>query len=146
LRRRAAIGDRFLLRSQSCSGQRRQACRAEDEDLESGTIYVLRSKSEHPEIAAHRELIHKIVAAYSLFNINRTRLENILHRVFSAARLDLTIKDRFGQPVKPKEWFLVPLYVIDAVVDKIRDGSIVAFEYDPASASLKRIDSVGNRP
>ena len=66
-------------------------------------------------------------------------MDNILHRVFSAARLDLTIKDRFGQPVKPKECFLVPLYVIDEVVDKIRDGSIVAFEYDPGSASLKRI-------
>ena len=32
----------------------------EDEDTECGTIYVLRSKSDHPEIAAHRELIHKI--------------------------------------------------------------------------------------
>lgn len=32
----------------------------EDEDSESGTIYVLRSKSDHPVIAQHRELIHKI--------------------------------------------------------------------------------------
>jgi hypothetical protein len=137
----------------------------DDDDLESGTIYVLRSKSDHPDIAARRELIHKIgvtggkvevrianaaadatylladveiVATYKLFNINRSRLENLLHRVFSAARLDLMIQDRFGQPVKPKEWFLVPLMVIDDVVDKIRDGSIIDFEYDPLTASLKK--------
>jgi hypothetical protein len=136
---------------------------AAEDDLESGTIYVLRSKSEHPDIAAHRELIHKIgvtggkietrianaaldatylladveiVASYKLFNINRTRLENILHRVFSAAQLDLTIEDRFGNPVKPREWFLVPLQVIDQAVDKIRDGSIIELQYDPRSASL----------
>lgn len=137
---------------------------AETDDLESGTIYVLRSKSEHPEIAAHRDLIHKIgvtggsvetrianaaldatyllaevevVATYKLFNINRSRLENLLHRVLAASRLDLTIDDRFGNPVRPKEWFLVPLHVIDEVVEKIRDQSITQFEYDPQTASLK---------
>lgn len=139
---------------------------AADGDLESGTIYVLRSKSQHPEIAAHRDLIHKIgvtggsvearianaaldatylladvevVATYKLFNINRRRLENIIHRVFAAAQLDLAIQDRFGNPVRPREWFLVPLSVIDEVVERVRDRSIVEFEYDPASASLKRI-------
>ena len=138
---------------------------ADGEDLESGTIYVLRSKSDNPEIAEHRELIHKIgvtggkvetrianaaldatylladveiVATYKLFNINRTRLENVLHRIFAPARLDLTIEDRFGNPVKPKEWFLVPLAVIDQVVEKIRDGSITTFEYDPQTARLLR--------
>lgn len=139
---------------------------ADGDDLESGTIYVLRSKSNHPEIAAHRELIHKIgvtggqvearvanaaldatyllaeveiVATYKLFNINRSRLENLLHRVFAPARFDMTIKDRFGNPVKPKEWFLVPLHAIDAVVEKIRDETISQFEYDPSTASLKSI-------
>ncbi|MDI6623102.1 MAG: GIY-YIG nuclease family protein [Brevundimonas sp.] len=136
---------------------------SEDDDLRSGTIYVLRSKSDHPEVAAHRELIHKIgvtggsvetriaqavtdatyllaeveiVATYKLFNINRAKLENMLHRVFAPARLDLVIEDRFGSPVRPKEWFLVPLHVIDEVVEKIRDQSISRFVYDPESASL----------
>jgi hypothetical protein len=137
----------------------------EEEDLESGTIYVLRSKSGHPDIVAHRELIHKIgvtggkvetrianaaldatylladvevVATYKLFNINRSKLENLFHRVFAAARLDLTIEDRFGNPVRPKEWFLVPLAAVDEVVNKIRDQSITNYEYDPLTASLKR--------
>jgi hypothetical protein len=141
---------------------------ANDEDLESGTIYVLRSNSQHPDIAPHRDLIHKIgvtggdvetrianaaldatylladveiVATYKLFNINRSKLENLLHRVFAAARLDVTIDDRFGHPVRPKEWYLVPLAVIDQVVDKVRDGSITKFEYDPQTASLRQFVS-----
>ncbi len=142
--------------------------KAADDDIESGTIYVLRSKSDNPEIAARRDLIHKIgvtggkvetrianaaldatylladvevVATYKLFNINRVRLENIIHRVFVPAQLDLTIQDRFGNPVKPREWFLVPLSVIDQVVDKIKDGSITKFKYDPQTASLRSIEA-----
>jgi hypothetical protein len=79
----------------------------------------------------------EVVATYNLFNIKRSKLENILHRVFARARLDLTIEDRFGNPVKPKEWFLIPLHVIDKVVERIRDQSIIGYEYDPATASLK---------
>jgi hypothetical protein len=137
---------------------------AEADDLESGTIYVLRSKSNHPTVAAHRDLIHKIgvtggsveiriaaaskdatylladvevVATYKLFNVNRTKLEKLFHRLFSSVQLDLTIDDRFGNPVKPREWFLVPLGVIDETVKHISDGSIVDFEYDPNVAALR---------
>lgn len=140
---------------------------AEPDDIASGAIYVLRSRSEHPFIAKHRELIHKIgvtggkvatrianaendatyllagveiVAEYRLHNINRTRMENLFHRLFGAAQIDLTIPDRFGNPVKPREWFLVPLQVIDEAVKRIVDGSITEYAYDPASARLKRIE------
>jgi hypothetical protein len=78
----------------------------------------------------------EVVATYELYNINRTKLENLIHRVFGSARLDIEIKDRFGQPVVPHEWFLVPLFVIDEVVEKIRAGTISNFRYDPKSASL----------
>ena len=54
-----------------------------------------------------------------LYNISRTKLERLIHRVFDPARLDIQIKDRFGQPVVPHEWFLVPLFVIDEVVEKL---------------------------
>lgn len=135
----------------------------EPDDIETGTIYVLRSLSNHPFVAEHRELIHKIgvtggkveariagaekdatylladvevVATYKLHNLNRTRLENIFHRLFGAAQLDLTIEDRFGHPVKPREWFLVPLHVIDEAVQYIRDGSITDVVYDPKTARL----------
>jgi hypothetical protein len=135
----------------------------DDDDIASGTIYVLRSMSAHPFIAEHRELIHKIgvtggkvetriagaetdatyllagveiVATYKLHNLNRTKLENVFHRLFGAAQLDLTIDDRFGRPVKPKEWFLVPLHVIDEAVTRIRDGSISDVRYAPETARL----------
>jgi hypothetical protein len=135
----------------------------EPDDIESGTIYVLRSLSTHPFVAEHRELIHKIgvtggkveariadakkdptyllsdvevIATYKLHNLNRIRLENIFHRLFGAAQLDLTIEDRFGHLVKPREWFLVPLHVIDEAVQRIRDGSIADVLYDPQTAQL----------
>lgn len=136
---------------------------AEPEDIATGTIYVLRSLSAHPFVAEHRELIHKIgvtggkvetriaradkdatyllanvevVATYKLHNLNRTKLEGIFHRLFGAVQIDLTIEDRFGNPVKPREWFLVPLQVVDAAVQHIKDGSILKMVYDPKSASL----------
>lgn len=79
----------------------------------------------------------EIVATYNLFNINRARLENVIHRIFDPARLDIEVKDRFGNPVIPREWFLVPLFVIDEAVGKIRDGSITGVVYDPVTARLK---------
>jgi len=60
----------------------------------------------------------------------------LLHRVFGPAQLDLTIEDRFGYPVKPREWFLVPLQAIDQAVERIRDGSITEMRYDPQQAML----------
>lgn len=132
---------------------------------ETGTIYVLRSQSSHPYFAQHRDLIHKIgvtggevsarvsnakadptflfaeveiVATYRLININRAKLEALLHRFFSAARLDVEIPDRFGRAVKPREWFLVPLHVIDEVVARIKDQSVVHYEYRADTATLQR--------
>lgn len=137
-----------------------------DGDEASGTIYVLRSKSDHPIVAENRDLVHKIgvtnmnvekriagahlqptflmanveiVATYELYNINRTKLENLIHRIFDPARLDIEIMDRFGKPVVPREWFLVPLFVIDEAVEKIKDGTISHFVYDPNLAVLKRV-------
>ena len=74
-----------------------------------------------------------------LYNINRTKLENIIHRVFDPARLDVEIKDRFGKPVIPREWFLVPLFVVDDAVERIKDGTITSYIYDPKTASLMRV-------
>jgi hypothetical protein len=39
----------------------------------------------------------EVVATYELYNISRTKLEKLIHRVFDSARLDIEIKDRFGQ-------------------------------------------------
>jgi len=133
------------------------------DDLASGTIYVLRSKSDNPVVAANRDVLHKIgvtggkietrvanaaldptflladvevIATYELYNVNRVKLENVIHRVFDPAQLDIEIKDRFGNPVKPREWFLVPLFVVDEAVRRIRDSTITDYIYDPHQARL----------
>jgi hypothetical protein len=79
-----------------------------------------------------------IVATYELYNINRTKLENVIHRVFDPARMDIEVKDRFGNPVIPREWFLVPVFVVDEAVDRIKDGTIIQYVYDPKSARLAK--------
>jgi len=66
-------------------------------------------------------------------------LENIFHRLFGAAQLDLNIEDRFGNWVKPREWFLLPLHVIDEAVQRLRDGPITDVAYDPKTARLEAI-------
>ena len=63
----------------------------------------------------------EVVATYKLHNLNRVKMENLFRRLFSAAQLDLTINDRFGNPVKPREWFLVPLHVIDEAVQHLQN-------------------------
>lgn len=149
------------------SGQLSFGGELEADDVESGTIYVLRSLSDHPYVAQHRDIIHKVgvtggkvetrianaehdstyllakvevVATYKLAGINRTRMESLFHRLFAPARLDITIQDRFGHPVQPEEWFLVPLFVIDEAVARIRDGSITGYIYDPSAAELRASD------
>lgn len=138
----------------------------DDDDLPTGYIYVLRSKSENAYVAENRSVIHKIgvtggdvksrianaqkdptylladveiVATFKLANINRKRLEAILHKIFASARLDLELRDRFGFQVEPREWFLVPLPVIEEAIQKIMDGTIGGFRYDPKSARLETV-------
>lgn len=161
--RRITEPDAGPLFTQNQSSENRFSEVWDDDDVESGTIYVLRSLSEHPFVAQHRELIHKIgvtggkvetrignaahdatyllaevevVATYKLAGINRQKLEALFHRIFAPAQLDLTIQDRFGHPVKPREWFLVPLHVIDEAVQRVMDGSIMGTFYDPETAQL----------
>lgn len=143
------------------------ADKADDGEAETGTIYVLRSKSDHPVVAEHREVMHKIgvtsgavetrisgaeksstyllagvevVASYKVYGVNCQKLENLIHKVFAAAQINLSIPDRFGHMVKPREWFLVPLGVIDEAVQRIRDRSIINYRYDPQMGLLVTAD------
>lgn len=138
----------------------------EEGDLATGYIYVLRSKSEHPFITEHRTVVHKIgvtggevksrianakndstylladvevIATFKLANINAKRLEALIHKFFAGARLDLKIKDRFGVDVESREWFLLPLSVIEDAIEKITEGSIGNFRYDAENARVVEI-------
>lgn len=138
----------------------------DEEDLATGYIYILRSLSEDPFIAENRTVIHKIgvtggdvkkrvanakkdptylladveiVETFKLSNINRKKLENLLHKFFADARLDLEMKDRFGFGVEPREWFLVPLPVILEFVEKMKDGTLAEYSYNAAGAKIVKI-------
>lgn len=135
----------------------------EEGDLSTGHIYVLRSKSEHPFVVQNREVLHKIgvtggevktrianakkdptylladveiVATFKLANINRKRLEALLHKFFGSVRLDVELRDRFGFEVTPREWFLVPFPVIEEAIAKLKAGSIANYRYDPKKAVI----------
>lgn len=132
-------------------------------DLSTGHIYVLRSLSENEFIAENRSVIHKIgvtggdvktrvanakkdptflladveiVVSYQLANIDRKKIESLLHGFFASARLDLELKDRFGLAVEPREWFLVPLPVVEETIQKLIEGTIADFRYDPKAAQI----------
>ena len=135
----------------------------EEEDVGTGTVYVLRSLSEDPEIKQHRPYLHKIgvtsgdvekrlskaehdptflmapveiVATYTLFNVKRSRLEHLLHTFFDSARAEIEIKDRFGQSVMPREWFFVPLNAVREAVQRLEDGTLVSSCYDPSQGRI----------
>lgn len=139
-----------------------------EDDLPTGCIYVLRSLSKNPFIEKNRTVIHKIgvtggdvkkrvagaaqdptflladvevVGLFKLSNINRTKLEALLHKFFTSARLDMELKDRFGGQVEPREWFLVPLPVIEEAIQKLIDGSIAQFQYDARTASIAKANA-----
>jgi hypothetical protein len=128
-----------------------------------GIVYVLRSRSVEPAVAALQGRLFKIgfttgsvearvsaakddptylmagvnlVKSFQVVNMNTVKLENLLHRFFAEARLDIEIVDRFGKSCRPREWFMVPLDVISKAIEKLIDGSIVNFRYDRETCDI----------
>lgn len=130
----------------------------------SGTIYVARSLSDAPEIAAQRMILHKIgvtsqdvrrrvadarndptfllapveiVATYELANLPRRKVEELLHRFFESARPgQLFITDRFGKKVYPREWFYVLPDHVGRVAKLIQGGTLHLYRYDPTTQAI----------
>lgn len=137
-----------------------------DIEVKSGSIYVLRSLSDNDFIKANKHILHKIgvttgkvnqriteakkdptylladvelVATYSLpENIVPQKLEKLIHKILQSAQLDIVIEDRFGNPVKPKEWFLVPLNIIDQIIARIKDSTLDLYSYNPVTGTLEK--------
>ena len=124
---------------------------------------MLRSLSDDPFITEHREMVHKIgvtggsiekrianakrdptyllapvevVASYKLYGINRVSLERLLHHFFLDAKLNIALTDRFSLPVSPKEWFFLPLHIIDQAISSALDGTLHLYRFDLTSCSL----------
>lgn len=127
-----------------------------EEDLETGWIYILKSKSTHKDIEpltnlhkigystipvperiknASKEATYlmadvEIVASYKTYNLNAQKFENLIHRFFAEVCLNIDIFDDKGRRITPREWFVVPLPIIDKVIQLILSGDIVNYKYN----------------
>lgn len=135
----------------------------QEEDVPSGWIYVLKSKSENPEIQnlenlykigfsknpvqeriknASKEATYlfadvEIIDSRACFNVNIQKLEGLIHRFFAEACLDIDLYDKSGNRYIPREWFVVPLHVIDEVIQLLLNGNIVNYKYDILTKEIK---------
>ena len=133
------------------------------EDIKSGWIYILRSRSDNPKIKNLKDLYKigfsiskvedriknaskeatylysevEIVATYKCYNLNVKNFENLLHRFFGESCLNVEIDNPNNTKVLPREWFIAPFAVIDEVVNLIIFGSIVNFKYDVKNKKIR---------
>lgn len=119
-----------------------------DKDVESGTIYVLRSKSSRPEIAAIKDLYKigftvtsvesrianakneptylcadvEVVATWKVYNVKSSTFEALIHKLFAPVQLQVTVDGH-----RPKEWFIVPFKVIEEAINAIISGKSIEY-------------------
>lgn len=134
-----------------------------EEDLQTGWIYVLKSKSTNAEVSNIQDLYKigfasnsvddriknakneatylfadvKKIATYKVYNRNADKLESLLHRFFANACLDIEFENENGQRINPREWFVVPFEVIEESIQLILNESIVNYEYDTETKRIK---------
>lgn len=134
------------------------------DDKVTGFIYVLSSLSQAPAIKEVKHLYKigfstnsveqrianaeneptylmapvKIQASYKVVNVNSQKFEDLIHQVLKPAQFQVSIFDDKGVEHQPQEWFVVPLPVVDVIIKKIMDGSIVGYTYNPEQECLER--------
>lgn len=134
-----------------------------EEDIQSGWIYVLKTKSTNSQIVNIKDLYkvgfasHSVderiknakyeatylfaevqkVATYKVYNRIADKLENLLHRFFANACLDIDLFNEKGQRLNPREWFVVPFDVIEETIQLILNENIVNYEYDTETKRIK---------
>lgn len=135
----------------------------QEDDFQTGWVYILKSQSKNPEIASIKDLYKigfssvpieerirnskneatylfadvKRINSYLCYNINAEKLELLLHRFFAEACLNVDIFDEKGQRFTPREWFVVPLDIIEEAIQLILHGSIVNYVYDSENKIIK---------
>jgi hypothetical protein len=134
-----------------------------EQDIQSGWIYVLKTKSTKKELTDINDLYKigfasnsvddriknakneatylfaavKKIATYKVYNRNADKLENLLHRFFANACLDIDLFNDKGQRLNPREWFVVPFEVIEETIQLILNENIVNYEYDSVMKKVK---------
>lgn len=136
----------------------------QQEDKVTGYIYVLKSLSEDPKISEQKDLYKigfttnkvedrianaehdptylmapvKIVSTYKIVNMNSHKFETLLHQVIEKVNFKITVKDDNGYSHEATEWYVVPLDIVDVIIQKIMDGSIIEYSYNPKEKCLER--------
>jgi hypothetical protein len=134
------------------------------EDKVTGYIYVLSSLSGNPVVKKEKNLYKigfttnsveqrianaendptylmapvKIVATYKVVNMNSQMFEDLVHQLLMPVQFQVTVFDEQGKEHQPQEWFVVPLPVVDVIIKKIMDGTIVGFTYNPQLECLEK--------
>lgn len=127
-----------------------------DEDESLGWIYILKSKSQRPEIKDIKNLYKigfsstpveeriknakneatylyadvAIVETYQIYNLNAKKFEQLIHRVFATACLDIEFDTKDNLRVNPREWFIVPKDVIEEAIQLIVSGQIIDYKFN----------------
>ena len=136
-----------------------------DEDEATGNIYVLSSLSEKPEIQSIKDLYKigfsttsveerianaenettflmapvKIVSSYKTYNLNPQKFEDLIHQVFSIRRLNIKVADKEGNLKQPKEWYIVPIRVIEQAIELIINKQIQNYKFDHLQNKIVKI-------
>lgn len=118
---------------------------ANDKDISSGYIYILKSLSTHPEIKSIANLYKvgvtkgpvkkritnainestylyapvEIVSTYHVYNFDAGKFEGAIHKVLGNHKLDIEIVGANGRMIIPREWFVISLEVLDEVINEI---------------------------
>ena len=134
-------------------------------DHPTGFIYILSSLSENPKIQSIKNLYKigycstsveeriknvkndttflmapvKIVSSYKTFNLNPQKFENTIHNFFVDKCLDIKIADNLGQNKRPKEWYVVPIRIIEKVIELIINNEIKNYKYEAMTEKLVKI-------
>lgn len=125
-------------------------------DVQNGYIYVLRSLSRAPQIRSIRNLykigycsgdvttriknaVHEptylmndveVVLTVRCYNLDVPYLEASIHSFFSNVNVCFEVRDNEGIMHYPKEWFTVPLNIIEEAIPFIVDKKIDSYRYD----------------
>lgn len=127
-----------------------------EDDEPSGWIYVLKSKSSNVQIASINNLYKigystvpvmdriknatkeatylkaevQVISTFQCYNMNTQKFENLLHRFLALAKLNVDIFDENGVRITPREWFVVPIEVIEKAIDLLITGEIIDYKFD----------------
>jgi hypothetical protein len=78
-----------------------------------------------------------LIAEYQVPAGIEKKVEGLLHRFFSRAQLDGRVELNGMSIAAANEWFIVPLPVIDEAIDLIQNESIMNYEYDVETQSIR---------